>query len=149
VTEEISKKTFIPEVVDDSGKPIFGPDLDAVLKRVTEMAQVAQLAAIRRTLERQNFKGITDPWKLKADDSIQHLDCLNTHPDDPWISCFVINRGPHWVRIQVNDSTQRWFRLGPGETRTIDYSHAAERIKYINYQCNTGETATVEVEGVY
>jgi hypothetical protein len=145
----VSKKTFIPEIVDDSGKPLVGPDIDAVLKRVTELAQVAQLAKIRKTLERQNFKGQTDPWKLHANDQVQHLDTLNTHPDDPWISCFIINRGPKKVRIQINDSSQRWIKMGPGETRAIDYSHAAERISYINYQCEPGETAIIEVEGAY
>jgi hypothetical protein len=149
MTQDLVPKTFMPEVVDDTGKPLVGPDIDAVLKRVTELAQVANLARIRKSLERQNFKGIADPWKLNANDQVQHLDTINTHPDDPWISCFIINRGPHKVRIQVNDSSQRWFNVGRGETRTIDYSHATERIKYINYQCDPGETATLEVEGVY
>jgi hypothetical protein len=87
---------------------------------------------------------------LNANDQVQHLDTLNTHPDDPWISCFIINKSKtSVVHVQINDSSQRWLNIGPGQTRTIDYSHADERINYINYQCDPGETATLEVEGVY
>ena len=146
--QEISKKTFIPEIVDDTGKPLVGPDIDAVLKRVTELAEVANLARIRKSLERQEFKGIADPRVLNATDQMQYVDLLQLAPA-AWISCFIINRGPDMVHIQVNyPFRQASLNIAPKETRTIDYSHADRRIELLYYQCDPGGTALVEVEGV-
>lgn len=147
----VSKKTFVPEVVDDAGKPVFGPDLDAVLKRVTEMAQVAQLARIRQDLERDQFRGIHDPRVLHVTDQPTYLRILQL-AEDPWISCFIINRGPDLVHIKINyPFAARGLNIGPGETRTIDHSKADERIRLLICQCdsNSGKTATLEVEGTY
>jgi hypothetical protein len=149
MTQDIIKKVFTPEVVDDSGTPLVGPAMDAALKQATELAQLAQLAHIRIALERQNFQGKHDPWKLNVNDQVQHLDTTNNEDNAPWISAFIVNRSKVAVRVQVNETTQRWMILGPFETRIIDRSHAEERINYINYQCDTGLTGTLEVEGTY
>ena len=124
-------------------------DVESILTLVRLDDIALSLDDINAYNKKQTFQGKNDPWRLSANDQVQHLDTINTHPDAPWISCFIINRGPNKVRIQVNESTQRWLIMGKGETRTIYYSKAEERISYINYQCDPGETAVIEVEGVY
>ena len=143
------KKSVIPEVVDETGRKITGPEMEAVTGLVTQLAQVAQLARIRKALEREQFEGRVDTMTLSATDSQAVLDLLDRWPYSPLVTAYITNDGPKYdVLIAINDP-YRWMTIKNSETRTIDHTKAKRRIERIYYKCNSGETASVRVEGEY
>lgn len=140
---------FLPEIVDDKGNKVVGPQLEAVTDLVTRMAQLAQLAKIRQATEKQNFQGIEDPRNaIVATPTQQYVDLINGEPYQPWISAFFENNGPNDVFIAINDH-RKPFRLVPNATRTVDHAYGDKKIEIIYYQCNAGETATFDIMGQY
>jgi hypothetical protein len=148
MTQEISKKTFMPEVVDNDGKPVVGPDLDAVLKRVTEMAQVAQLAKIRKILEKQEFQGVIDPRTLNPTDQPGFVDLINYHPNTPWTKANFVNLGANTVYVSINVQDKPVPILAGGKF-DYDAQMADIRITQFYYWCDTGLTSTLQVVGKY
>lgn len=57
----------------------------------------------------------------------------------------VYNAGPNTVYIRVNDSEE--IAIEPYRTIPFDYKKAA--IKDVQLRTNTGETATVDITGLY
>lgn len=157
-----------PEVRDDSGKPLVGPDLDAVLKRVAEMAQVAQLArirkaieqgqanqvkelgSIRRSLKRQEFQGITEELTLSCTSQVSWvgIDIGNVRLQAPWITVSFVNDGPNDAFISVNRQSYP-FTIKIHDVYPIDFSRADQRLEEIYYYCAAGETASVRAVGKY
>ena len=141
--------SFLPEVVDDQGNKIVGPELEAVTGLVTQMAQLAQLAKIRKAAEAQNFQGIEDPRNgIAANDTQQNIDLIKGEPYTPWISVFFYNDGPDPVLIAINDF-HKPFRLVPKATRAVDHAYGKKKLEIIYYQCDLGKTAVLDIIGQY
>lgn len=145
--ELVPTEKSLPEVVDETGKKIVRPD---ILQVVTQMAQLGQLAKIRKSLEKEEFEGVEDQRWLNATDRLQWIGLIKRYPNTPWISAFFTNYGPDLVRIAINETYDE-FELLINETVTVDRSHADERIRRIYYICpvNPGDTARVKVIGAY
>jgi len=137
-------KTLLPQIVDKSGKEIIRPD---VLQSITQLAQLGQLVKIRKSLEKEEYQGKIDTRVIEATDALGFLDLVNNYPNTPWINVFLINDGPDKVYLRINKSEE--IKMGVGETRTIDHTHAEQRIEQVYYKCDEGETASVRVEGHY
>ena len=141
----LARPTVVTPKILEDGKEVVRPD---VLQAVTQLAQLGQLAKIRKSIDRQNFEGVEDPRTLNATDQLQWLDLIKYHPNTPWIGAFFINHGPDEVMIGLNQP-DRMFTMLPDATRTVTHTGAEERIRIIYYQCHTGETALVTVTGSY
>lgn len=146
--ELVRRNAFQPEVVDDSGKPIVGPELDAVLKRVTELAQLAQLAKIRKILEKQEFQGKLDPRTLGVTDQLQYQDLLREYPHTEWMKFTAINQGPSTVFLRINTDPLPVPILPTGKIE-LDYQMADKRISSFSYWCSSGLASTLQVFGKY
>lgn len=140
--------SFIPEVVDEKGQKVTGPELEAVLKTVTNLAQTAQLARIRRSLEREHVEGKVVEITLDATEERQTFELLNEGPGIPWATVLFRNTGPDEVIIAINNAF-RSFRLILDESTSIDLTKADQRVEEIYYWCARGETATIRVRGKY
>jgi hypothetical protein len=131
-----SDAPLLPEVVDDSGKPLVGPDLDAVLKRVTEMATLANLARIRKNMEDRTSVG----WTISYNEVV-----TTRYPPgegsldlpSPAQSISVTNDGLNPVLVGLNENTNP-HPLNPGEVQNVDFQ--AHRLKRIYLQAVTGNT---------
>ena len=143
---ELPKEIIIPKVVDETGKEVS--HRTDVLQMVIQLAQLGQLARIRKSLEKAEFEGVVDPRTLSVTDRLQQLELLYDWPFTPWISAYFINHGLNTARIAINYRGDE-FELMPNETITIDHAHADERIRRIYYICNPGETTSVTVKGHY
>lgn len=141
-------KTFIPEVVDETGKKIVGPELEAVTQLVTQLASLAQLARIRKSLEKEEFEGKIDDRTLNANDQLQYIDLIKRHPNTPWATAFCLNDGPNSVYITINDVYPTTpIRIAEGAS--FDYIKADRRVEVLYYWCDPGNTASVRVKGKY
>ena len=146
--ELIPRNPFVPEVTDSNGKYIVGPEIDSVLKRVVDMAQLANLARIRISLENAKFQGKLDPRNLSVTPTPKFIDLLNNHPNTPWIEADFVNRGnvTMYVSINVED---KFIPIGPGEKFFFDVKQANQKIEGIYYYCSPGGTTTMQVLGKY
>jgi len=70
---------------------------------------------------------------------------VSNHPYHPLFRIDVYNAGPNNVYIRVNHSQE--ITIEPYRTIPFDYKKAA--IQNIELRTNTGETATVDVTGLY
>lgn len=147
--ELIPATGVVPEVIDEGGDRIVGPEMEAVIGLVTQMAQTLQLARIRKSVEREEFEGKKDSRTLAATDQLQWIDLIGRHPYTPWATATFFNDGPvNRVYIAINDAYD-WTLLNFGETLPVDYTKADKRISLIYYRCDAGNTALVRVVGKY
>lgn len=144
----IKRVPWVPEIVDEDDNKVVGPEMEAVLGMVTQMAQLAQLARIRKSLEGAEFEGISDERVLSASGTPKVVDLIRDYPYRPWITAYFVNDGTDSVRIKINRDG-RYFTLYENETRTVDRAKAKQRIELIYYECAVGETASVRVTGEY
>lgn len=142
------KRSILPEVVDETGRKITGPEMETVTGLVTQLATLAQLARIRKSLEREQFEGKVDVITLSATDEQDCFNLLDSWHYSPLITAFIINDGPNSVNIAINDPYP-WLKIKINESRTLDHTRADQRIERIFYKCSSGETASVRVEGEY
>lgn len=116
------------------------------LPLIIQLAQLGQAVRVRKVLEesarRRFFRGELNKLTLTANGNRQEAQVLS------WISMFVINGGPNPVHFGVNTPLE-FIDILVGETRTIDLKDAEKRIESIYYWCDTGNTASVRVEGYY
>lgn len=146
-TQEITK-SILPEVVDESGQPITGPEMEAVTGLIIQLAQLAQQARTRKALERTQFAGKEVSIILSVTDQEQGKSFLADYPFTPVATLWLINDGLRSAFISVNSNAER-FELRAGEDAHIDHQNADERIYFIFYRCNTGEITTVRGVGKY
>ncbi|GAH73931.1 unnamed protein product, partial [marine sediment metagenome] len=142
------KKALIPEVVDETGKAVTGPEMEAVTGLVTQLAQVAQLARIRKALEREQFKGRVDTPTLSVTSKQSCLNLLDRWHYSALITAYFVNDGPDTAYIAINEP-YAWLKIKINETRTVDHTKADKRIERIYHKCDAGETASVRIEGEY
>lgn len=136
----------LPEIVDETGKTLdAGVD---VMGLVSKLAELAQLAKIRKSLEKEDFSGRVDIRPLASTDVMQMTEYTLDWPFVPLIGAFIINNGPNDVRIAINEPLD-WIDIIVTGTRTISHSHAKRRIDRIYYVCAAAGTAAVVIEGQY
>lgn len=133
------------KVVDDEGREIVRPD---VIQAVTQLASLAQLARIRKSLEKEEFQGKQDSRTLSATDSYHVEDLVKEYPFVPWATASFVNDGPDAVYIGINRQAGA-AKLESGESHTVDFGKADRRIELIYYWTDAGETASVRVVGKY
>jgi hypothetical protein len=138
------KKVLIPEVVDDQGKPVVGPDLDAVLKKVTELAQLANMVKIRTLLEKQWNKGKDTEITFNTNSSPQLYDLRIQYPFEPLVIMNFVNRGGKNGYISIN-SKDNYKILAPGEVWGVDHTLSEEKIHYLWYKCAEGTSDTTTI----
>lgn len=131
------------KVVED-GKEVVRPD---VIQAVVQLGTLGQLARIRRSLEREQFRGELDPRTLDATEDFQFIDLIKGDPHTPWITAYLFNCGPNTVKLCINNDT--WLELKKGEDIDLNFSKADRRIETIYYICDAGETASVKGLGKY
>ena len=135
---------IVPEVVDETGKKVLRPD---ILQMVTQMAQLAQLARIRKSLEKEHFEGKKDSRTLNATDQLQWIDLIDHFPNKPWATASFFNDGPN--RAYISFDALDWTPLNRGDRFPPDFTKADERIGLIYYICDPGNTASVRAVGKY
>lgn len=123
------QKKFTPAIVDEEGNKIVGPELESVTQLVTQMAQVAQLARIRKTLERQEAQmekipeGRLRPFeKTVTGDTIERWEVI----DDVGQKCSsgtVYNDGPQSCWIALNDIRDGFQEVKEGESLDFSFKH--------------------------
>jgi hypothetical protein len=142
------KRSIIPEVVDEEGRKITSPEMEAVTGLVTQLASLAQLARIRKSLEKEEFEGRLAKKTLSVTDSPQWINLLEESPHKAWITATFYNDGGDTAYIAINKDYD-YIELRDTEELPIDFSKADERIRLIYYKCNPGETASVRAVGKY
>lgn len=132
------------KVIED-GREVVRPD---VIQAVVQLGTLGQLARIRRSLEREHFRGELDNRDLEATDEYQHINLIDDWPNTPWATAYFFNDGPNGVYIAINKN--RPFRhLASKENLELDFTKSDKRIEFIEYYCDSGETATVNALGKY
>ena len=144
----IVPKPILPEIVDETGKAVTGPEMEAVTGLVTQLAQLAQLAKIRKSLEKEEFEGKVDTITLSVTSEQSCLNLLDRWHYTALISAFFVNDGPDTAYIAINEP-YAWLKIKENETRTVDHTKADKRIERIYHKCDLGETASVRIEGEY
>jgi len=143
-------QVFTPEVVDERGNKVVGPELEKVTGLVTEFAQLAQLARMRKSLEREHVQGKVDERTLSATDHLQYIDTVNDHPHVPWATAFFANDGPDPVYIVVNgDIMEGVPPLNKNDSDNFNFTKADRRIEIVYYWCDAGKSASVRVRAKY
>ena len=148
-------KTLVPQIVDDQGNPLEGPEMEAVLGKVTQMSQLAQLARINKNLTRirqdldmQVTKGMTVTKNLDAIDTQQTEWLLQVDPYEPWATATFTNKGLDTVMVSVNNG-QYFKSLVVNQIWEIDFKQSEQRLWRIDYYCAKGEKATLTADGKY
>ena len=133
------------KVVDVEGNEIVRPD---VLNAVTNIASLAQLVKIRKSLERDHIEGRLDERTLSATGTSQYVDLLQAYPNIAYATVSFYNSGLDTVKISVNNPSD-WSSIAINDTLSLDFTKADRRIEVIYYMCDPGNTATVTVKGKY
>jgi len=144
----IVPKSILPEIVDETGKVVTGPEMEAVTGLVTQLAQLAQLAKIRKSLEKEEFEGRVDTITLSVTSKQSCLNLLDRWHYTALITAYVVNDGPDIAYIAINEP-YAWLEIKNGETRTVNHTKADRRIERIYHKCDAEETASVRIEGEY
>lgn len=144
--------TLMPQSVDvpmmtvvEDGKEVVRPD---VIKAVVDLGSLGQLVRIRKSLEKDHIQGLQDPRNLALTGEYQWIHLLDDWPHTPWATAYFYNRGPDSAFIAVNKA-RPWVELALGEDEELDFTKSESRIWFIEYQCNSGETAAVRGMGKY
>lgn len=138
-------KEFVPSVTDESGRPVSRPD---VMERVVQLAQLAQLARIRQSLERETLRGQLVERTLSVTGTPGVWKLLKEYPHTPLPKASFTNDGPNTVYISINDALD-WQEIKKDGTYEPDFTKADRRIEVIHYKCDRGNTASLEVKGKY
>ncbi len=135
-------------VVDESGRETVG-ELDVgMINMVTQLAQLGQMNKIRKSLEREQFQGKLLSITFSATDEYQATDLTKEEPFQPWVTAAFANKGPNSVYLAINHQ-RPYHKLDSGDTLPADFTKADVRIYFLEYYCDTGETATIRALGKY
>ena len=66
-------------------------------------------------------------------------------PTSPWFSVDLFNNGPAKVYVAINDVARVWTEIESDKGKTYNFGRA--KIRKIYYRCDTGQTATLDIEG--
>lgn len=107
-----------------------------------------ELRRMNKHFEKSEFQGIVDPRTINATDSVGFIDLIEVAPYTPWISASAHNYGLNTVYLSINNQFY-WIPLRINEGHNFDFAKSDQRISEIYYKCDSGETATVQINGKY
>jgi hypothetical protein len=142
---------FAPQVLDDKGNPIVGPALDAVLNRVSSFAMLANMAKIRKAVERKQFQGVINEITLACSGTEGIIDVQERSgavKNPPWVSVVFFNDGPNTAYVGINNRVD-FFTVRINESHPTDFGDADNRIHTLYFWCDPGNTASVRAKGKY
>lgn len=147
-----TQKSIIPEVVDEEGNRIVGPELEAVTSLVTQLAQVAQLARIRKATEAQLAQmekapvGVLESIeKTITGDTPVRLEVKSPKwVGQPCTSASIHNDGDDDVWIKLNDPRRRWQRVKMDESLDFDF-HGHPLIERFYFKSVPGGEANLRI----
>ena len=148
MNDMVPRNSIMPTIVDDEGNPLEGPEMEKVSSLVMQMAQLAQLARIRKAAEIDIIQGLAVEKTLDCTDGQGSLDLRFVDPSFPWATASFQNLGPDTVFLAVNINNYP-KELPAGQVWEVDFSKAKHRIETIYYYCNSGQTAKVLADGKY
>lgn len=106
------------------------------------------VSAIRKSVERTEFKGLTDGRLLTVTDEIIWLDLINDSPHSPWMSVYLVNEGLEDIYISENYADS-WGVLHKNDTLSLNHSHAKRKVESIGFKCAPGESSTIRIIAQY
>lgn len=129
------------------------PEVSALLQGwlrnlLTDDREREDVSAIRKSVQRTEFKGLPDSRLLTITDEIMWLDLVNDSPHSPWMSVYLVNEGLEDIYVSVN-YVDSWGVLHKNDTLSFDHSHAVRKIESIGFKCDLGGTSTVRVIAQY
>lgn len=137
-------------VIYERGKPEVERRIDPKILELVILDDLqVSLNKVTEHLKKSEFKGQVDPRDLSVTDEIQELDLIKEWPFEPWITASFFNDGPNTAYIAINHFFAKWIELGNGESTNINFAKSDKRIRFINYKCDAGKTASVRVVGKY
>jgi hypothetical protein len=133
----------------------LGVGADYALLQVIALDDMAvNLRHIRKDVERDFFLGYTFSPLLDVNDAVQTLDLINNKPYYtrpaylPLITAYFFNNGPDPVYVLINQKSDP-FPLKKNQSNFADYAKADRRIELINFWCDTGLSASLQLIGKY
>ncbi len=140
----------VPEIIYEQSQSVEGPEMERILKLMNGMAQNAQLARIRKALERRQIQGKKFTITFNVTPQVQFYDFLEMNPYTALAKMQLINasQSQAQVYVAINDN----FDFSPiwvNAPFNLDYSEADERIHYLVYKCDPGLTGTIRLVGTY
>jgi len=148
------KKILTPTEIKAQDEKFMDDVMDAMM--MSMMMIIVMMYLLPRTLSTvgasglapsSTYQGRTDQRNITTQNYLQWLDLIADPPYTAWVHCFIINDGPGAANIAINHPNDM-FVMGPGETRTIDRSGAAEKILTLFYVTGVGQ-AHLRVTGEY
>ena len=115
---------------------------------LTDKNEREDVSAIRKSVERTEFKGLTDNRLLTVTDEIIWLDLVNDSPHSPWMSVYLVNEGLEDIYVSENYADS-WGVLHKSDTLTLNHSHGKRKVESIGFKCASGETSTVKIIAQY
>lgn len=143
------EKSIIPEVVDEEGNKIVGPEMEAVTQVVTQLAQVAQLARIRKTLERQEEmmekipEGRMRPFKKSITGDTPEMWKVIDDVGRKCNSATVYNDGPDSAYVCLNDIRDGFQEVKEGES--LDFDFRSPKIERFFFKSTADGTANLRI----
>ena len=141
-SELTPSKPNLPARKLDSSKTVIAPDIvtfittdDMAVRQALATAATVRLAELA---EDRATTGEIQTWELTITDTLKEVSV--TYPGR---SAFVINDGSYDVNVWVNNWGMPAHRIKAGETFTMDYE--GHNIKYLYFQCDTGESVDIRV----
>ncbi len=114
----------------------------------TDKNEREDISAIRQSLERTEFKGLTDSRMLTVTDEIIWLDLINDSPHSPWMSAYLVNEGLEDIYVSVN-YVDSWGTLHKAGTLSFDHIHAVRKIESMGFKCDLGKTSSITIIAQY
>jgi len=151
-----TERKLLPEVVDESGNKITGPELEAVTGMVTQLAQLAQLARIRKTLEKQAEQmyrsapvgKIREFEKTVSGSDIERWEVDDDLDDNKGVSCTIYNNGDDSVWVALNDAREHFGEIKANESKDFDF-HGKPTIERFFWYTVAGGEATLRIPMEY
>jgi len=143
-----SEKPVLPEVVDDKGHTVVGPEMEAVTHLMIQMAQLAQQVRIRKSVERDHVKGEAIEKRLSVTPDAQVVSLVGEYPYTPLATVSFQNDGDHSAFVSINNA-YHWKEVRPNEVYEVDLTKADQRLQLVHYHSNPGETTSIRMTGKY
>jgi len=135
---------------------VYDRSLSKVEERINpELLKLIMMDDLRVSINRMDkhfeteaFEGREDNRVLPVTDEIGVVDLIRHYPGKPWVTAYFINDGPSTVYVALDYPNREW-QLKSSETRTIDRTHATDRIGLIFYRCDSGGASSLRVTGQF
>lgn len=114
---------LVPKVIED-GKEVIRPD---ILQVVTQLASLAQLARIRRAVEKDVYRPapvgkVREFEKTVSGSDIERWEVIDDLDDNKGVSCTIYNNSDDYsVWVALNDVREGFGEIKPNESKDYDF----------------------------